>query len=423
MAGISIQSLLISFLRWTLFCAWVGLMAGSASAVFLHALEWATHARESNRWLIALLPVAGGAIGWAYHAWGKSVARGNNQLLDEILQPQRVIPLRMAPLVLIGTVVTHLFGGSAGREGTAVQMGGSLADQISRWVALNATQRQTLLVCGISAGFASVFGTPWAGALFALEVVVVGRIRYESVGPALASAFIGHWVCHAWQVSHTAYVIGDIPSLSATALLWTMLAGIAFGLAARLFSASNTFWHKAFEKLPLLPPWRPVIGGLVIALAVAALGHTRYIGLGIPVIEEAFSETIPWYDFLAKTLFTTFTLGAGFKGGEVTPLFFTGATLGNALSGLISLPVGLLAAMGFVAVFSGATNTPLACTVMGMELFGYECGVFVGLACLVAYFFSGKTGIYPRQLEEGPTHAVFGTKKKVRSLWQIFRKN
>jgi H+/Cl- antiporter ClcA len=389
----------------------VGSLAGSASAIFLILLEWATSYREANPWIITLLPLGGLSIGLLYHYFGESVVKGNNQLIEEFHSPKKIIPLRMAPLVFFGTIVTHLFGGSAGREGTAVQMGGAIADQFTHLFRLKDNDRKILLVTGISAGFAAVFGTPLAGAVFALEVFIIGRMRFDAILPAFLSAIIADYICLLWPVSHTHYSIPLVPGLNIPNLLWAILAGIIFGLTALFFSKAIHFWSNVFKNIISYPPLRPVIGGIIIALTVWAIGTTKYIGLGIPTISESFSAQLPPYDFFLKTIFTSFTLGAGFKGGEVTPLFFTGATLGNALSFLIPLPMALLAGMGFVAVFAGATNTPLACTLMGIELFGAECGVFVGIACVTAYLFSGHTGIYTSQIIGSPKHLIFGDHK------------
>ena len=397
--------------KWLLLSLIIGLIAGSASGFFLYSLDWVTFFRESNLWIIALLPVGGLLIGLTYHYWGESVVKGNNQLMEEFHSPKKVVPLRMAPLVLFGTLVTHLFGGSAGREGTAVQMGGAIADQFTKVFRLRPRDRKILLSAGVSAGFASVFGTPLAGAVFAMEVFVVGRVRYDGLMPVFLSAFIADWTCHAWGIPHEIYVIPFFPAFSLLNLLWAIVAGIAFGLVARFFSFLTRFWFRFLRELIKWPPLRPVLGGIVIALAVWLIGSTRYIGLGLPVIAESFSEEMYYYDFLLKIIFTTFTLGAGFKGGEVTPLFFTGATLGNVLSFFIPLPMALLAGMGFVAVFSGATNTPLACTFMGIELFGAEAGVYVATACIMAYFFSGHTGIYGSQIIGSPKHLLMGRHK------------
>ncbi|MTI29840.1 voltage-gated chloride channel family protein, partial [Xanthovirga aplysinae] len=386
------QSHLIFYvIRWLIICTLIGALAGSASALFLIALNWATEWREAHLWIIALLPVGGFLIGLSYYLWDQSVEKGNNLLIEEFHSPKKVIPLKMAPIVLITTVATHFFGGSAGREGTAVQIGGSIADQFTKWFKLKTRDRKILIIVGISAGFASVFGTPLAGAIFALEVLIIGRIRYEAIFPSFLVAYLANYFCELWPVNHTHYSIPIIPEVNFSNLVWAILAGMAFGLAGRLFSKMIHFFSRHFKNKISYPPLRPVIGGIIIALVVWLMGSTRYIGLGLPVIIEAFHQPVPIYDFLLKTLFTTFTLAAGFKGGEVTPLFFIGATLGNMLFWIIPLPMALLAGMGFVAVFAAATNTPLACILMGIELFGIEGGIFIAIACIVSYLFSGHS--------------------------------
>ncbi|QXP64397.1 voltage-gated chloride channel family protein [Polaribacter sp. HaHaR_3_91] len=395
----------VFLLKWTFICLLIGALTGSTSAVFLWTLEWATNYREANQWIIWLLPVAGFVIGLSYHYYGESVVKGNNLLLEEFHNPKKVIPFKMAPLVFLGTILTHLFGGSAGREGTAVQVGGAIADQFTKLFKLNNLDRKIILIAGISAGFASVFGTPLAGAIFALEVMVIGRIKFDAIIPSFLAAVFATYFCDVWQISHhTHYTISTITALTPTSILWALLAGIIFGLASMLFSKSTHFWGVLFKKQVKYAPFRPVIGGIVIAVIVYLMGTTKYIGLGVPTIVDAFNIDLNSYDFILKILFTSFTLGAGFKGGEVTPLFYIGATLGNALVWFIPLPMGLLAGMGFVAVFAGATNTPIACTIMGIELFGIESGVFIALACITSYLFSGHTGIYTAQVIGSPKH-------------------
>ncbi|MBD3628320.1 voltage-gated chloride channel family protein [Cyclobacterium sp.] len=398
--------------RWLLLSIVIGLLAGSASAVFLISLNWATQFREANIYVILFLPLGGFVIGWVYHRYGNSVVKGNNQLLEEFYNPLKIIPLRMVPLVLFGTVMTHFFGGSAGREGTAVQMGGAISDQFTKWFKLPNTDRKTVITIGVAAGFASVFGTPLAGAVFALEWLVIGRLRYESILPAFLAAFIADYACaDLWGVAHTHYTIPIVPELDLILLLWIIPAGICFGLAGRLFAFSTHFWAGFFSRKIKYPPFRPVVGGVMIAASVFIMGDTKYIGLGIPTIVDAFSVDLPWYDFLIKTAKTSLTLGAGFKGGEVTPLFYVGATLGNAMAEWTPLPVALLAGMGFVGVFSGATNTPMACTFMGIELFGSAPGMYIGLACVLAYLFSGHSGIYGSQVIGSPKHVNLLKKK------------
>lgn len=398
--------ILLSF-KWIFICALTGIFSGSASAFFLVSLEWVTQFREHNNWIIWLLPIGGLYIGWLYHQYGATVVKGNNLLLEEYENPQKTIPFKMAPLVLASTLITHLFGGSAGREGTAVQMGGTIADQFTGIFKLNNSDRKTLIILGISAGFASVFGTPLAGALFALEVLYFSKISFKSIVLSFLVAYVAYFTVDFWQVKHTHYHIPVVPEMSLQIWPWIIGASIAFGLAAMLFSRTTHFWGRLFSKTIEYPPLRPFVGGLVLVITIYLIGTTKYIGLGVPTIVDSFSNPNKWFDFLLKILFTGFTLGAGFKGGEVTPLFFVGATLGSALSLVIPLPIALLAGMGFVAVFSGATHTPIACTVMGMELFGLQSGVFIGIACVVAYFASGSIGIYHSQIVKGAKYRLY----------------
>ena len=394
-------------LKWLFICALIGGFSGSASAFFLVALQWVTQIREHNNWMLWFLPLGGLCIGFLYLYLGKGIEKGNNLLLEEYENPQKTIPLKMAPLVLVGTLVTHLFGGSAGREGTAVQMGGAIADQFQKLFHLSNSDRKTLLILGISSGFASVFGTPLAGAIFALEVVFFSKISFKSSVLSFLVAYIAYFTVELWQVKHKQYAISFVPEINLINVYWVLFAGILFGLTALLFSKTAHFWGRLFSKTILFPPLRPFIGGLILAVVFYFIGITKYAGLGIPIIVDSFSVPNEWYDFLLKILFTGFTLGAGFKGGEVTPLFFVGATLGSALSLLIPLPIALLAGVGFVAVFSGATHTPIACTVMGMELFGLESGLFIGIGCAVAYFFSGTVGIYHSQKVKGAKYHLY----------------
>lgn len=396
-------------LKWMLISLFIGAGIGSASAGFLISLDRATGFREDHLWLIALLPAGGFAIGLLYHYFGQEAEAGNNLLIDTIHEPKKVIPFRMAPLVYIGTIATHFFGGSAGREGTALQMAGAIADQFSGPFRLSAADRRILIISAVAGGFGSVFGTPLAGALFGLEFFLTGRIRYQAIFPALMTAVIADRVTRLWQADHTHYSISVIPEISFHNIICAVIAGVFFGLCAAIFSKVMHRTSRFFKTKIAYPPLRPVVGGVIVASGVWALGTTQYIGLGIPVIVSSFEQSLPAYNFALKMIFTLITLSAGFKGGEVTPLFFIGATLGNALAYFLPLPVGLLAGMGFVAVFAGATNTPVACTIMAMELFGSECGVYVALACVVSYLVSGHNSIYGKQVIGEAKHQRFSS--------------
>jgi H+/Cl- antiporter ClcA len=383
--------------KWVALATVVATLAGSASALFLFSLDWATQARDANRWLIWGLPVAGFCVGWLYLKFGQHVEAGNNLLIDEIHNPKKVVPLRMAPLVLGGTVISHLFGASVGREGTAVQMGGALADQLTHFFKLNLIDRRIVLMVGISAGFASVFGTPLAGAVFALEVLAIGRMRLDALLPCVIAAVLADQVGLLWGVQHTQYEVGFVPQITAWLLVAMLVAGAVFGLTGKVFAHSTHALAGVTKKYIAYAPLRPFLGGAVIATMLMMGSFDRYIGLGIPVMVEAFAHPLAPTDFLGKMVFTIASLGTGFKGGEVTPLFYIGATLGNSLAPLLDVPFTLLAAVGFVAVFAGAANTPIASTLMAMELFGAEIGVFAALSCVMSYAFSGHSGIYRAQ--------------------------
>ena len=397
-----VQNTFKKLIKWLIICVIISILIGSVSALFLFSLEWVTNNRISNSWMIFLLPVGGLFIGLMYHYYGKEVQAGNNLLLEEIEKPQKKIPFLMAPLVLVGTLITHWVGGSAGREGTAVQMGGAISDLFSKYYKIHSIDRKILLFMGISGGFASVFGTPWAGFLFAFEINKLSKKHDGFIIPVLIAAFGSDFVCHAWQISHTVYEKPVLPAFSWSQLGLICLGGITFGLAAWAFSRNMHFWKNSFQRWIAYPPFRPMVGGLVLLGIFHFFPETTpYQGLGIPVIQNAFLTTTFLSVAILKMMFTGFTLGAGFKGGEVTPLFFIGAALGSSLSGYFDLPIAFMAGLGFVAVFAGATHTPWASAVMGMELFGWELGGYFILVCWMANLSSGTQGIYESQNTTG----------------------
>ncbi len=392
-----------TLLKWTLLGGAVGIFAGTASAIFLVSLDWATRTRLANPTLVFLLPLAGLIVGWIYHRFAGAAAQGNNLVIEEVHSNQSRIPLRMAPLVLFGTVITHLFGGSAGREGTAIQMGASLADTLRRALRLNADDRRLMIMAGISGGFGSVFGTPVAGFLFGMEVQSVGRIRYEGIVPCLVAAYVGDLVTRLWGVGHTHYPILAHIEIEPFMLLRVALAGILFGLTSIVFVELTHGIRHLQSRLVRYPPLRPLIGGSVIIALTLALNTQDYLGLGIPLIQQSVSGAgVVTFAFLFKLIFTAITLGSGYLGGEVTPLFVIGSTLGYTLGGLLGVDPTFMASIGFVAVFAGASNTPLACALMGMELFGGGSALYLILGCVVAYLASGHRGIYVTQRIASP---------------------
>ncbi len=399
--------------RWFFLTLPMAAVVGSAVALFLWMLHKATVLRWEHPWLLYLLPLAGIAIVVFYARFGENVEGGNNLVVEQIHEPGGGIPKRMTPLVLLGTVITHLFGGSAGREGTAVQMGGSIAQVFVTPFRLNEEDTRIMLTAGVAAGFGSVFGTPLTGAIFALEVLALGSMRYNALIPCLLASVMGDFFCHAWGTSHTPYFIGNaamrivLPDYHIDPVLAgkIILASVAFGLAGFLFAELTHTLQRLFKGLISIYWLRPVAGALLVMGITWMLGTRDYLGIGVTTasgegisIVNAFTAggATSWSWFW-KLLLTAITLACGFKGGEVTPLFFVGATLGAALARVLGVPIDLLAGVGFIAVFAGATNTPLACTIMGVELFGSQYLLYFATACFFAYLFSGHSGIYLSQ--------------------------
>lgn len=386
--------------KWLLALSMIGSGAGSLAAFFLKSLSVVTGVREANRWLILFLPLCGILVSWLYQRFGKNANRGNNLIIEQANGGDEPVPWQMIPLTLFGTVATHLFGGSVGREGTAVQMGGALAEYIGKLCRISVSNRRLLMMCGISGGFSAVFGTPLAGALFSIEVLVIGKLATKGLIPSLITALIANRVALLWGVKHTHYAMGSIPQTSVRLVMLIILFGCLFGLVSRLFSRSIVWLKALYARLIPNSLWRIGIGASMVLVLVVVFQSTRYLGLSLPLLADAFNGNQHPWDFLNKLIFTVFSLGAGFQGGEVTPLFEIGATLGSSLAQLTNLPVAFIAALGFIAVFAGATNTPFACFVMGIELFGSQGAVWLLLVSVMSCLSSGSRGIYSSQVKD-----------------------
>lgn len=384
--------------QWTLLGALAGVTAGAASALFLWLLDLATEVRlQSDAWIYSL-PVAGLVLGWLYERFGQPIRGGNNLVIDTLHDGGPELPLRMAPMVLAGTVLTHLFGGSAGREGTAVQMGASLTDWLSHRLRVSSAVRRQLLAAGVAGGFGSVFGTPIAGAVFGLELVILGRLEYHALLPALVAALVGDLTTRSLGIQHTIYP--TIPSLPLTPLLlgkWVLFAAAVAAVTALFIELTHGVKRLGERYLPSLP-LRMFAGGAAVVLLWRLSGTSDYLGLGVPTIVRAFEDpALPAQMFALKLLFTAVTIGAGFLGGEVTPLFFVGATLGNVLARVLDLPLATGAGVGLAAVFAAAANTPLALSIMAVELLGASVLPHVVITASLAYLLTGHRGIYPSQ--------------------------
>lgn len=375
--------------------ALVGVVAGSASALFLVLLDRATALREGHRSLVFALPLAGLVLGTLLGRFGAAIKGGSGLVIDRIESGGPELPGRMAPMVLVGTTITHLFGGSAGREGAAVQMGAGLADAIAHRVGASVELRRSLLVAGVAGGFGSVFGTPLAGAVFALEFSTPGRVTYASLIPALAASVVGDLTTRAWGVRHTHYPAAPHVALTPSlALRWLVFAAAVAAVATAFIELTHLLKREAERRIPAAGP-RMMLGGAAVVGLWQLTGTDDYLGLGVPVIVRAFEDPqLPLYAFAAKLLFTSVTLGAGFPGGEVTPLFLIGAALGNALSRALDIPLALGAGVGMAAVFGAASRAPLALSIMAVELVGASIFPHAAIVCVVAYALVGGRTIY-----------------------------
>ncbi|MEO6939901.1 MAG: chloride channel protein [Candidatus Kapaibacterium sp.] len=384
--------------RWLLLGSFVGVLAGIAVAFFVRALTYISDLRAQHLWIIAFLPIGGILSAWIYKTFGEGTEEGNNLIIDEVLEFRGRIRLRMAPIILVATLITHLFGGSAGREGTAVQMAGAIAGKVASYLRLAQRDARMLIMAGIAGGFSAVFGTPVAGAIFGMEVIARGEIQLVSavacVAAALAANLFTSWVAPV----HENYHVVAFTGMSLIMVGKLLLAAIPFALASTLFSElTHTIAHRSMT-------WirndylRIAIGSLLVLAIWALVRNPEYLGLSIPLLDRALNgEVMPSYAFMLKLILTVVTLGVGFKGGEVTPLFVIGALLGSTLAPLLGFPITTLAAIGFVAVFAAASKTPIACTIMGIEIFGASYAAPLILVNFVCYVLAGHSGIYTSQ--------------------------
>lgn len=380
--------------KWILLIIASGFCIGTISALFLYLLEIITAFKTSTPLLLFGLPIGGFIIGLLYYFYGGDANKGISVIIEEYNYPKKRIPFIMAPLVFVGTLTTHLFGGSVGREGTAVQIGATITDQFSTLFKISNQERKIILAMGVTAGFSAIFGTPLAGTFFGLEILRVKSSKYKYILPCITIAFISHYVCISWGISHTFYGLIQLPELNTSTLLSLLIAGILFGLSAFLFINLTKYWSQILKKTTKFPPLIPLYGGLIFIFLYYIISDERILGLGVPFITESFQTQQDAKLFIYKILFTSLAIGSSFKGGEVTPLFFIGAALGSWLSIYFNLPISFLTALGFVTVFAAATKAPIASIIMGAEIFDYTLIPFLILSVLIAHFTSGKSSIY-----------------------------
>ncbi len=382
--------------RWIAMACIVGFIAGLGSSAFIGGLNWATTTRNDNNWLIWVLPLAGLGIGLMYHYLGQGLERGSNLVIDQIHAHSDWIPLRMSALVYLGSVITHTFGGSAGREGGAIQIAVGLTDPISKRLRLSPQNRSIMLVTAIAAAFGSAFGVPFAGTIFALEVQRVGRVKYEALVPAFTAAIVGDAVVRELDISHTVFPTMRQYDWDFETAWKLVVLGVAAGIVAYVFVNGTHFIQRMSTRLITWHPARPAVGGVLVASMVLAFGWRDYQGLSTPLALDAFAggDARSW---IPKLILTAVTIGFGFIGGEVVPLIVMGSLLGSNMSDWLNIDPTLFAMVGAVAVLGAAGNVPLACIILGIELFGGANALMFAVVCIVAYAVSGHRSVYNAQ--------------------------
>ncbi|MGM9975204.1 MAG: chloride channel protein, partial [Clostridiaceae bacterium] len=384
------------FIRWLILSVIIGLLVGGFSTIFSKSMAHATAFRVENGYIVYFLPLGGLIIAALYKGFHMENDRGTNTVLANI-HAQSEIPFRMAPLIFISTVITHLFGGSAGREGAALQLGGSIGNKIGAVIGLDDEDRRVMVMCGMSAAFSALFGTPMAAAIFPMEMVSVGVMYYAALFPCVISSVVATKFAATMGISPEAYKILEIPTLTLGSGSKIVILSIICAMISAVFCIilhETAGWFQKYIKNGFL---RIAAGGSMIVVLTLIIGSRDYLGAGTDIIGNAINGHAFPLAFAIKMLLTALTLGAGFKGGEIVPSFFVGATLGCVLGQVLGISPSLCAAVGMIGVFCGVTNCPVSSLIISFELFGFNGAVYFLIAVAISYMLSGYYGLYKNQ--------------------------
>lgn len=392
---------------YVIFSILIGSVVGTIDTIFSLGLNLVGEIREENfKYLIYFLPFIGILIALSYKKYGKGSGKGMGYVFEAAHSENTIIPKRLIPFAIISTWLTHMFGGSAGREGVAVQIGATISNNFANFLekklSFNLKEMKKILICsGISAGFSGLFGTPFAATIFSMEVLDMGCIEYRALFPALTSAYIAYFISNLMKITHFHFKVKNIPEANFKNIVLFLLSSLIFAIAGYIFAYSLKKLKKAEFMVKINPIKKIFFGGIILTILLIIAHHGRYSGLGTNLIRDAFNDKVIYsYDWLLKIVLTVFTLAIGFQGGEVTPLFSIGASLGAVLGVYFGLSVQFLAAIGYCAVFASATNTFLSCFMIGIEIFGYDMAGYLFISCAIGYLFSGETSIYDGQKKE-----------------------
>lgn len=389
------KSLLV-FLRWAILTLVIGIIIGFVGVAFVYTIRKVTELRQDFPWILLGLPFGGMLIVFLYRITRNHGDRGTNTVIAS-LRSESTIPAKMAPLIFISTAITHLFGGSAGREGAALQIGGSIANLFGKAFRLNEADMRILILAGMSAAFSAIFRTPIAAVVFAMEVGFIGVMRYSALLPCTIASVTASFVAEKCGLGLTQYSVLNIPQFSPVSILQTLMLGILCAVLSIVFCILLHATEELIEHYIKNPYLRIAAAGIVILLLGLLFRSFDYFGVGDQVIRNAIAGKTVWYAFLAKMLFTAVTLGGGFKGGEIVPTFFIGATFGCLMGSILGLSPSLCAALGMIGMFCGVTNCPLASLLIAAELFGMQCIPFALIVIAVTFLLSGYQGLYKEQ--------------------------
>lgn len=375
----------------------VGIIMGFISTLFLKTLIYVSNQRDTHPTLVWCLPLISLVTVFCYHRFGSNSNKGNNLIIESLHDEHIIVPTRMGFLVFLFTLFSHLTGGSVGREGTAVQIGGVVSTTTARLAKLSHEDRKIIVFSGVSAGFGSVFGTPFAGVLFAIEFCEIGAIHYEAALPCFIASFTANAITGLFQISHERYAIHDSQLFSGKLFGAVIIASILFGLTARLFIIAVDWLKHLYVKYIYNNLFRAFLGGCVVLAFIHIFELKKFEGLSTWMIDAGFHGEISWLDPVKKFILTVLSLGAGLQGGEATPLFDIGASIGGLTANVFGLEPSLFAALGYLCVFGNAANVPVTTIIMGLELYGPKSIVYFIIAAVIGHYTTGFHSIYNSQ--------------------------
>ncbi len=393
------KELFIGIIKWILFASCIGGIVGVSSAFFIKALEWGIAAAGGHWYYFLLLPLALVASDIIVRRLAPEASgHGTEKVIEAVHLRSGKIKFLVVPVKAVATIVTIAFGGSAGKEGPCAQIGAGLSSAVADILRMKDEDRKKLVICGISAGFSAVFGTPIAGAIFGIEVIYVGSVLYEVMLASFIAGIISYQVASMLGVSYAYHYTSIIPEFNEMMFLTVIMAGVIFGAGSLLTIEAFSYVHRLVGNVKVSSTVKALVGGCVLVVLALALS-TQYLGLGTGLIERSLEGgPVDLYGFLAKIAFTSVTLGVGGSGGVITPIFAIGATLGSAFAQVCGLSVPMFAAIGLVSVLAGTTKTPIASSIMAIELFGPYIGPYAAVACIISFIISGPRSVYPSQV-------------------------